>query len=153
MAVGIRATDLHKIYNTPPPLAAAGAMFGGPLKKGKAKGKKIEIVALDGVSLDIQPGEIFGLLGPNGAGKSTMVGILTTRIKATSGQAFIGDHEVSQEEVEVKRLIGVVAQRPNLDIALTAREILLFHAAYFGVSPKERTRRADDLLQRFQLTD
>jgi len=153
MAVGIRATDLHKIYNTPPPLAAAGAMFGGPLKKGKAKGKKIEIVALDGVSLDIQPGEIFGLLGPNGAGKSTMVGILTTRIKATSGQAFIGDHEVSQEEVEVKRLIGVVAQRPNLDIALTAREILLFHAAYFGVPPKLRTERATSLLQRFQLTE
>jgi len=158
MAIGIRANDLRKVYNSPPPLAAASGMFMGPRKKrdkdkGKAPGKKIETVALDGVSLEIHPGEIFGLLGPNGAGKSTTVGIMTTRVKATSGEAFIGDFEVSRHEVDVKRLIGVVAQRPNLDIALTAREILLFHAAYFGVSPKERTQRADDLLQRFQLTD
>jgi len=71
-------------------------------------------------------------LAPNGAGKSTTVGVLTTRVRPTSGQAFIGEHDVWQAQVTVKRLIGVVAQRPNLDFSLTAREILLFHGAYFG---------------------
>ena len=96
------------------------------------KGPKPEIVALDGLSLDIAAGEVFGLLGPNGAGKSTTVGILTTRVQPTGGQAWIGEHDVWREQVAVKRLIGVVAQRPNLDFSLTAREILLFHGAYFG---------------------
>ena len=150
MEVGVRTRDLRKVYTTPPPLAAAGTQFGGP--RGK-KGKKIETVALDGISLDVQPGEIFGLLGPNGAGKSTTVGILTTRVRPTSGEAWVGEFEVWRQQVEAKRLIGVVQQRPNLDFALTAREILLFHAAYFGVPPDERKRRSTEMLERFQLTD
>src|SRR5215471_3800722 len=151
MEVGIRTRDLRKVYNTPPPLAAVGSSFGGP--KGKKGKKKIETVAVDGISMDVLPGEIFGLLGPNGAGKTTTVGILTTRVRPTSGEAWIGDYEVWQQQVEAKRLIGVVQQRPNLDFALTAREILLFHAAYFGVPADERQRRATDMLQRFQLTE
>jgi ABC-2 type transport system ATP-binding protein len=99
------------------------------------------------------PGEIFGLLGPNGAGKSTTVGILTTRVRPTSGQAWIGDYDVWAQQVEVKRLIGVVAQRPNLDFMLTAREILLFHGAYFGLDSRARSARAAELLDRFKLTD
>src|SRR2546426_993814 len=87
-------------------------------------------------------GEIFGLLGPNGAGKSTTVGILTTRVRPTGGQAWIGEYDVWKEQVAVKRLIGVVPQRPNLDFALTAREILLFHGAYFGMEPRECAQRA-----------
>src|SRR6202008_516175 len=112
-----------------------------------------QIVALDGISLDITAGEIFCLLGPNGAGKSTTVGILTTRVRPTSGQAWIGEHDVWKEQVAVKQLIGVVAQRPNLDFSLTAREILLFHAAYFGIDSHKRTRRAAALLEKFKLTD
>src|SRR5206468_9333186 len=111
---------------------------------------KPEIVALDGLSLDISPGEIFGLLGPNGAGKSTTVGILTTRVRPTSGQAWIGEHDVWKEQVAVKRLIGVVGQRPNLDFSLTAREILLFHGAYFGLDSEERAKRAEALFERFK---
>ena len=111
------------------------------------------MVALDGISFEIRAGEIFGLLGPNGAGKSTTIGILTTRTKPTSGRAFVGEHDVWKEPVKVKRLIGVVPQRPNLDFALTAREILTCHGAYFGQSARERTRRADELLATFQLTD
>jgi len=110
-------------------------------------------VALNGVTLEIYPGEIFGLLGPNGAGKSTTVGVLTTRVRATSGQAWIGEHEVWTEQAKVKRLIGVVPQRANLDFSLTAREILLFHAAYFGIPSKERHERAEALLEKFKLTD
>jgi ABC-2 type transport system ATP-binding protein len=117
------------------------------------KHPKPEIVALDGLSLDISAGEVFGLLGPNGAGKSTTVGILTTRVQPTGGQAWIGDHDVWKEQVAVKRLIGVVAQRPNLDFSLTAREILVFHGAYFGQDSQERARRAEALLDRFKLRD
>src|SRR5689334_25315561 len=142
MVAGIRTRDLRKVYNSAPPVAAGtgGFSFGAPKAKGKQP--KPEIVALDGISLDILPGEIFCLLGPNGAGKSTTVGVLTTRVRPTSGQAFIGEYDVWARQVEVKRLIGDVAQRPNLDFTLTAREILLFHGAYFGIDSRTRTARA-----------
>lgn len=146
MGVGVRTRELRKVYKTPPP----SKMGGPPPQKNKGK---TETVALDGVSLEVRPGEIFGLLGPNGAGKSTTIGILTTRIKPTSGEAWIGDVEVWRHQVEAKRLIGVVQQRPNLDFWLTAREILMFHAAYFGIGSVERTRRASELLDLFQLSD
>ena len=149
MLAGIRTRDLRKVYTSPPPLAAGGGFGPHFGKKQPAR----EIVALDGLSLDVVGGEIFGLLGPNGAGKSTTVGILTTRVRPTGGQAWIGDYDVWGEQVEVKRLIGVVAQRPNLDFALTAREILQFHGAYFGLDSRVRATRANELLERFRLTD
>ena len=155
MGVGIRTENLRKVYDSPPPAAArAGFGFttprGGPKEKVK---KKFEVVALDNVSFEIRAGEIFGLLGPNGAGKSTTIGILTTRTRPTEGRAFLGDLDIWQEQVKAKRLIGVVPQRPNLDFMLSAREVLTFHGAYFGQSTKERERRADELLERFKLTD
>jgi ABC-2 type transport system ATP-binding protein len=154
MLAGIRTKDLRKVYNTAPPLAAgAGGGLSFAASRGKGKQPKPQIVALDGISLDITPGEIFCLLGPNGAGKSTTVGILTTRVRPTGGQAWIGEYEVWKEQVAVKRLIGVVAQRPNLDFSLTAREILTFHGAYFGQDWHERSTRAQALLDRFKLTD
>ena len=153
MLAGIRTRDLRKIYTSPPPLASGGGFgFSSARSKGK-KQPKPQIVALDGISLEIAPGEIFGLLGPNGAGKSTTVGVLTTRVRPTGGQAWIGEHDVWAEQVAVKRLIGVVQQRPNLDFTLTAREILLFHGAYFGIDSRERAERANVLLERFKLTD
>ena len=153
MVAGIRTRDLRKVYNSAPPVAAGtgGFSFGAPKAKGKQP--RPEIVALDGISLEVLPGEIFCLLGPNGAGKSTTVGVLTTRVRPTGGQAFIGEYDVWQNQVAVKRLIGVVAQRPNLDFSLTAREILTFHGAYFGLSSQERAKRAEALLERFKLTD
>src|SRR5205809_8082927 len=102
MAIGIRTQDLRKIYSSPPPLAA-----GGFVARADAKGSKqakTQIPALDGLSLEVSPGEIFCLLGPNGAGKSTTVGVLTTRVRATAGQAWIGDHEVWKDLVAVKLL-------------------------------------------------
>jgi len=151
--VGIRTRDLRKVYTSSPPFGAGGG-FGVPAGRGKTnKQPKPEIVALDGLTLEISPGEVFGLLGPNGAGKSTTVGILTTRVRPTAGQAWIGEHEVWKEQVAVKRLIGVVAQRPNLDFSLTAREILLFHGWYFGLDSEQRARRADELLEKFKLRD
>jgi ABC-2 type transport system ATP-binding protein len=156
MGIGIRIENLRKVYDTPPPSAARGAGFSfvaqrtsGP----REKKKKFEVVALDGISLEMRAGEVFGLLGPNGAGKSTTIGVLTTRTRPTAGRAFIGEYDVWQEQVKAKRLIGVVPQRPNLDFALTAREILLFHGAYFGQSAREREHRSSELLEQFHLKD
>jgi ABC-2 type transport system ATP-binding protein len=160
MGIGIRIENLRKVYDTPPPMAARGIGFGIGFTSAKKDGKdakkekkKFEVVALAGVSMEIPAGRIFGLLGPNGAGKSTTIGIVTTRTRPTSGQAYVGDLDVWKRQAEVKRLIGVVPQRPNLDFALTAREILTFHGAYFGQNAKDRTRRAEDLLEVFKLTD
>src|SRR5438045_5698018 len=152
MAVAVRTQDLRKVYHSSPPLGAAGGFIARADAKG-GKQPKTQIPALDGLSLEVLSGEIFGMLGPNGAGKSTTVGILTTRVRPTSGQSWIGEYDVWAQQVEVKRLIGVVAQRPNLDFTLTAREILLFHGAYFGIDSRTRTARAAALLDGFKLTD
>jgi len=152
MPIGIRTQELRKVFHSAPPLGAAGGFIARSDAKG-SKQPKPQITALDGISLEVMPGEIFCLLGPNGAGKSTTVGVLTTRVRATSGQAWIGEHEVWQNQVAVKLLIGVVPQRPNLDFSLTAREILTFHGAYFGLGSKERNSCADGLLEKFKLTD
>src|SRR5437588_2152648 len=155
MLAGIRTLELRKVYDSPSPMGAGagGFAFTAPRAKGKTRQPKPQIRALEGISLDIAPGEIFCLLGPNGAVKSTPLGVLTPRIRPTSGRAFIGEHDVWLNQVAVKRLIGVVAQRPNLDFSLTAREILAFHGAYFGLSSHERAKRAEVLLERFKLTD
>jgi ABC-2 type transport system ATP-binding protein len=151
MPLGIRTAGLRKVYTTPP---AVGAQSFAARRRLKGQPRpKYEVVALDDLTLTIEPGEIFGLLGPNGAGKSTTVGILTTRVRPTAGRAWIGDVNVWERRVEVKRTIGVVPQRPNLDFALTAREILTFHGAYFGLPSAERQQRADALLEQFKLTD
>ncbi len=151
MDAAIRTQELRKIYHSAPPAGAGRSDPSGPRKRGKDS--KPQIIALDGINLDVAPGQIFGLLGPNGAGKSTTVGILTTRVRPTSGTAWVGGHDVWRDQTAAKRQIGVVAQRPNLDFSLTAREILLFHGAYFGLSSHERTRRASALLDRFKLSD
>jgi ABC-2 type transport system ATP-binding protein len=159
MGIGIRLENLRKVYDSPAPsaLGARGFSFG-PVRSSRKdrkekKKKKIEILAVDDVSLEIRAGEVFGLLGPNGAGKSTTIGILTTRTEPTSGRAFVGEFDVWKQQVKAKRVIGVVPQRPNLDFALTTREVLLFHGAYFGQSARERTRRADEQLEKFKLAD
>jgi ABC-2 type transport system ATP-binding protein len=120
----------------------------------RPKGRKgVEVKALDGISFEVPRGEFFGLLGPNGAGKTTTIGILTTRVIPTGGVARIEGVDVAQDPVTVKHRIGVVPQVNNLDRSLTAKEILVFHAEYFGVSKQEREQHADELLKRFELTE
>lgn len=108
MNIRIRIEGLRKIYTWPPPAAAfaRGGPMGGQRLFKRPEKKKYAIVALDGVSFDVRPGEIFGLLGPNGAGKSTTVGILTTRVRATEGQAWIGEHEVWRDRVAARLRSG-----------------------------------------------
>ncbi len=101
------------------------------------------------VDLEVAPGEFFGLLGPNGAGKTTTLGILTTRVRPTAGEAFVAGVDVVRDEVGVKQRIGVVPQRPNPDRSLTVLENLLFHAAYFGIRRDAALARARRLLEEF----
>ena len=120
----------------------------------RPKGRKgVEVTALAGISFEVSRGEFFGLLGPNGAGKTTTIGILTTRVIPTGGVGRIEGIDVARDPVAVKRSIGVVPQVNNLDRSLTAREILVFHAEYFGVPRQKREQNANDLLHRFELEE
>jgi ABC-2 type transport system ATP-binding protein len=108
--------------------------------------------AVDGLNLQVGSGEVFGLLGPNGAGKTTTIGVLTTRVIPTGGQALIGGIDVVQHPTLVKQLIGVVSQQNTLDRQLTPFENLYWHGRLFGMGAKESRQTAEDLLDRFQLT-
>ena len=88
--------------------------------------------ALDGISFDVGPGEFFALLGPNGAGKTTTISILTTTIAPTAGTATIAGHDIVREASTVRRLVGIIFQRPSLDVNLTGEENVRFHAVLYG---------------------
>src|SRR5579875_1693197 len=114
---------------------------------------KRPVNAVDGVSFAVERGEAFGVLGPNGAGKSTTIGILTTRVRPTGGRALVAGIDVARDPVAAKSHFAVVPQRNNLHRSLTAKQNLVFHAAYFGFSRREREERADALLTQFGLGD
>src|ERR1043166_3906662 len=139
MLPAIETRALRKVYPAPP---LRRRTTGGPLATLTTPGPQAadgarEILALDGLDLAVPPGEFFGLLGPNGAGKTTTIGVLTTRVRPTSGSASVAGIDVATDPVGVKQRIGVVPQRPNPDRQLTAIQNLLFHAAYFGI-PRAR---------------
>ncbi|MFC0433595.1 ABC transporter ATP-binding protein [Kutzneria buriramensis] len=108
--------------------------------------------AVDGLGFTVRAGEVFGLLGPNGAGKTTTVGVLTTRVLPTAGRALVQDVDVVADPQRARQVLAVVPQRNNLDRSLNVRQNLLFHAAYHGVPRAERTKLADEILDRMGLT-
>jgi ABC-2 type transport system ATP-binding protein len=111
------------------------------------------IRAVEALDLTISSGEIFGLLGPNGAGKTTTVGMLSTRVIPTAGQACVGGVDVVVEPALAKQAIGVVAQTNTLDRSLTVWENLFYHCRYFGMDKGRARARADELLAQFHLAD
>jgi ABC-2 type transport system ATP-binding protein len=115
--------------------------------------RRSRVNAVDGISFTVSPGEIFGLLGPNGAGKTTTMGILTTRVRATAGEAYVGGVDVLRDPVRARAGLAVVPQQSSLDRSLTLRQNLTFHAAYHGLSRRERNHRADRLLDELGLAD
>src|ERR687897_432171 len=109
--------------------------------------------AVDGVSLRVAPGEIYGFLGPNGAGKSTTVHILTTLLPPTSGTARVAGHDIVREGPQVRDAIGVALQDAALDQLLTGREHMRLQAGLHGIPREEARRRGDELLERVGLAD
>ncbi|MBI1809066.1 MAG: ABC transporter ATP-binding protein [Gemmatimonadetes bacterium] len=157
----IETRQLRKVYAAPAARRGAGAHGTSPrstlpvsapaaARNPRASGS---IAALDGLDLQVREGEFFGLLGPNGAGKTTTIGILTTRVRATSGEAFVAGLDVAAQDVAVRRRIGVVPQRPNPDRGLNVIENLAFHGAYFGLGQAEAERRGMALLEKFEIGD
>jgi ABC-2 type transport system ATP-binding protein len=109
--------------------------------------------ALGGLSFSVPAGTVFALLGPNGAGKSTTVKILTTLAQADSGTAVVAGLDVRARPAQVRRRIGVVAQRSGADPVATGRENVLLTGRIQGLRGRELSRRADALLGRFGLAD
>jgi ABC-2 type transport system ATP-binding protein len=115
--------------------------------------EKQRIVAVDGIDLSVEQGEIFGLLGPNGAGKTTTISIATTRALPTQGQVTIAGVDVVASPATARRNIGVVPQYNTLDRSLTVFENLYFHCRYFGFSSSAAKGRAQQLLSQFHLLE
>jgi ABC-2 type transport system ATP-binding protein len=110
------------------------------------------VTALDGLSLTVRPGEVFGLLGPNGAGKSTAIKILTTLATPDSGTAAVAGYDVLREPDRVRRVIGVVSQRSGADPTATGRDNLMLQGRLYGLRGAALRRRVGELLDRLDLT-
>ena len=131
--VALEVCDLVKTY--------PGPRGGAPVR------------ALDQLSIRVAAGTIFGLLGPNGAGKSTTIKILTTLSRPDSGDVRVAGVDVIAHPDWVRREIGLVSQKASSDPMATGRENLLLAARIQGLSRRTAATRADELLDRFGLTD
>ncbi|OJV88814.1 MAG: hypothetical protein BGO39_04210 [Chloroflexi bacterium 54-19] len=109
--------------------------------------------AVKGISFQVYQKECFGLLGPNGAGKSTTIRMLNCVSPISGGSLTVLGHSVTGDIRQIKAQIGVVPQDDNLDVDLTVMQNLLVYARYFNIDKKEATRRADEVLELFQLTE
>ncbi len=105
-----------------------------------------KIIAVEGLNLEVEEGEIFGLLGPNGAGKTTLISMLCTILKPTSGRAWVNGFDIVKESGKVRKSIGIVFQQPSVDDLLTGRENLAMHNLLFGVPRGIRKQRIDEVL-------
>ncbi len=92
-----------------------------------------DLLAVDRISISINPGEVFGLLGPNGAGKTTTVRMLAALLKPTSGEAYVAGFQVGKEDQKIRQQIGLLPEAPGLYDALTAEQNLAFYGAMYGV--------------------
>ena len=112
-----------------------------------------DLVAVNGLSLDIKKGELYGFLGPNGAGKTTTVRMLTTMDIPDEGTITIDGLDARARFVEVRRLIGVIQQQNSLDKDLTVRENMLHHALMQNLSFREAKRRVEEFAGIMELQD
>jgi ABC-2 type transport system ATP-binding protein len=107
--------------------------------------------ALDGISFEVGEGDFFGFLGPNGAGKTTTISVITGLANYRQGTVEVFGHDVRADYRKSRALIGLVPQEFNFDPFLSAEEILVFEAGYFGFSQREAKQRAEELLETFDL--
>jgi ABC-2 type transport system ATP-binding protein len=130
--LAIQTRDLRKVYR---PKSAA------------------PVAALDGLTLEVERGEIFGLLGPNGAGKSTLIKILGTITSPTSGRAAVNGFDVTAEPLQVRRSIGVVLQATASEMFLSVRENMVTYGLFQGLSRREALRKTVEVAEMFALSE
>ena len=134
----VEASNLGRIYRT----------------KKRESGSGDQIIALDGVNLEIERGELFGLLGPNGAGKTTFIKILTTLLAPTSGEARVAGHSVSEDPWAVRRHINMVSGGESSGYGLlTVEENLWMFSQFYGIDWKTSRKRIAELLDVVGLAD
>lgn len=110
-----------------------------------------DFTAVDNISFDVKPGEVFAFLGPNGAGKTTTIKILTTLLHPTSGETKVNGFSPMLEQDKVRHSFGIVFQDPSLDDELTAYENMEFHAVFYGIKKEVREKRIEELLKLVEL--
>jgi ABC-2 type transport system ATP-binding protein len=108
--------------------------------------------AVDGVSIDVAPGEIHGFLGPNGAGKTTTIRMIAGLLKPSAGRIVINGHDLAAAPELAKSSLGFIPDRPFIYEKLTAGEFLRFHGGLYGMEETDAAQRADEMLEVFELT-
>jgi ABC-2 type transport system ATP-binding protein len=112
-----------------------------------------ETVAVDGLDLEVEPGEVFGLLGPNGAGKTTTIRLITTLLPAPPGTVEVLGLDVARRRTSVRRLIGYLPQQLSADASLTGRENVTLFARLYDVPRRERGAQVQAVLESVELAD
>ncbi len=112
-----------------------------------------DFVAVDDISLQIEPGKIYGLLGPNGAGKSTIINMISGILLPTSGTIEVFGHNVAKETEFTKQMIGIVPQEIVVEMAFTVEEVLYYFSGMYGVPKHERKERILQVLKDLELED
>jgi ABC-2 type transport system ATP-binding protein len=108
--------------------------------------------AVDGVSLDVRPGEIHGFLGPNGAGKTTTIRMIAGLLKPTTGRILVNGHDLATAPELAKASLGFIPDRPFIYEKLTAGEFLRFHAGLYGMDEADVATRVSEMLEVFELS-
>ena len=148
MSYAVETRDLTRVF--------AGKRHLLRRKKQAAEGEASEgpVTALDGVTMQIEEGELFGLLGPNGAGKTTLIKILCTLLLPTSGQAFVAGFDVAKDVFPIRQRISMVSGGETTGYGLlTARENIWMFSQFYGVQSKAANDRIDELMGIFGLRD
>jgi len=115
--------------------------------------KGLDHPALDGVSLSVERGQVYGLLGPNGAGKTTLIRVLSTLLRPDSGSASVAGIDVMDDPIGVRNRIGLGGQHSAVDDFLTGRENVVMVGRLYNLSRAEAERRADEVLESISLAD
>ncbi len=137
-----------------PPEDAPPIVVEGLTKVFPGKRRRPDKTAVDSISFHVDKGEIFGLLGPNGAGKTTTIRMLSTMLIPTSGKAWVLGRDVTKEEVAIRKRINLVSGgERGLYYRLTGRQNLRFFSELYGIDPKARDRRIEELLELVDLTE
>ena len=123
------------------------------LRKVYRAGTSSPIAAVDGLTIEVRRGEIFGLLGPNGAGKSTLIKVLTTIARPTSGEARVCGYDVEREPLRVRRSIALVLQATASEMFLSVRENLVSYGMFLGLSRAEALRKTEEVAEQFDLRE